>query len=155
MEAAPMNAILAVSALCGLAGCPPGKPTVDLPTPTGALRASLAPVLDGPEDIRVLEVAGDRLYAGDVRGLVIYSIADPARPVELGRISGTVDDIAIVDRVAILLAVDGNARLRSFDVTDATAPLLIADSPGTTLTFGGVAARVDLVWHAVGSNPPS
>ncbi len=140
------------------AGCPPDKPVVELPPPSGALRAervalSLVPA---PRDIRVLRVDGQRLFVGDAGGLWIYDVTDPASPLLLGRVDGSpVDDLAVVGSTVLLLEIAASAPLRAFDIANPASPRATAEVAATTLTFGGIAAREDLVWHAVGSNPPS
>lgn len=145
-------------ALLACAGCPPDKPAVELPAPSGAVRAVLLPLelVPGPRDVRTLRVESERLYVGDADGLWIYGITDPASPVLLGRVAGPpVDDLAVVGSRVILLEIAASAPLRAVDLADPGSPQLTAEVPATTLTFGGIAARSDVVWHAVGSNPPS
>ncbi len=157
VEAAAMRRWAALTILV-CAGCPPEKPVVELPAPSGALRAERVTLsLDpAPRDIRVLRIDGRHLFVGDSGGLWIYDVTEPASPRLLGRVAGApVDDLAVLGTTVILLEIAAAAPLRAFDIAVPASPRATAEIAATTLTFGGIAARQDLVWHAVGSNPPS
>ncbi|RME24022.1 MAG: hypothetical protein D6798_12235 [Deltaproteobacteria bacterium] len=67
----------------------------------------------------------DRLYVGSDEALVVLDIADPARPVELGRVDlagmARPEGIYVIDRVAWITDADGGA-LAIVDIDEATLP---------------------------------
>ncbi len=151
--------LAAVAMVPALAGCPPTKPVVELPPVTGALTTTVVGALagaGGPRDPRALVVAAGTLYVGDVDGLFIYDLGDPAAPTLRARIlDRRVDDVAVLGDRAYTIDVDGSHLLAELDVADPGAPRVIGERESQTLIFGGLAARPGLLWHAVGSNPPS
>jgi hypothetical protein len=150
---------LALAGLTLCAGCPPDKPTVELPPISGALTAELVGTLggpDGPRDPRALVVVGTTLYVADVDGLHLFDLADPAAPVRLGRaLDRNLHDVAVTGDRAYVLDINGTHRVTELDVGDPRAPSVTREVTSKTLVFGGLAARPGLLWHAVGSNPPS
>jgi hypothetical protein len=151
------TAAIAIVALA--AGCPPGKPDVALPPASGALElevlASLGPA-EGLADVRALALAGPLLLVGDQEGLFLFDVADPEAPVALGSLTDRpVDDVVVSGQLAFTIDISGSHRLRALDLVDPRAPSVRAETESVTLTFGGLAVGDGLLWHAVGSNPPS
>lgn len=143
-----------------LAGCVvEPRPVVPLPTPDGSLRAEIVARLGaetGLRDVRNLMVSGETLLVADAGGLFVFGLTDPGAPVLLSKVApGPVDKVAARDGRAYTIDVAGSDRLRAFDISAPTAPVETASLPAITRTFGGLAARPGLLWHAVGSSPPS
>jgi hypothetical protein len=142
------------AATLALAGCPPAKPEVALPPASGAIAAEVLGTV-AARDPRELLVDGDRLYVGDGDGLAVFDVGDPAAPALLGRaLARPVDALAVAGARAYTIDIGGSGLLAELDVGGG-APMLLREVASPTFTFGGLAARPGLVWHAVGSSPPS
>jgi hypothetical protein len=80
----------------------------------------------GPMD--GIQVEGDNLYMNSrLAGLTIYSLADPLNPVQVGQIQDFVWSFQVRGNIAALAA--GYAGTSVFDVSDPSAPTLIAGAP--------------------------
>ena len=148
---------LGVALIVTAVGClPPAKESVELPPSTSDLEAELVTsIATDLIDVRNLVVKGDRLYVADASGLHIFDITDRAQPSALGTISdGPVNSVAILDDRAYLIEINDD-RLREWNISNPSSPVAITDVFSLTRTFGALAARDGLVWHAVGSSPPS
>ena len=148
-----------VAVLVPAAGCPPAKPDVALPPLSGSLElevvAALGPA-EGLSDVRALALTGTVLLVGDAEGLFLFDVADPTGPQSLASMRDRpVDEVTASGPTAFTIDVAGSHVLRAVDLSDPAAPRTAAEVDAVTLIFGGLAVDDGLLWHAVGSNPPS
>ncbi len=140
-------------------GCTPtpGKPDVQLPpVQSNDYQAQSVLTFFAGRNVRELEVVGTTLYVGHDLGLALFDIASPANPLLLSELSlHRADSIATDGQTLYAIDISGTNALSTIDVSAPTTPELIASDDATTLTFGGLALNDDLLWRAVGSNPPS
>jgi hypothetical protein len=143
----------------GLGCSAPPKPEVFLPSVDSDLQAELVAQIsaeDGMGDVRFLTVDGTLLYVAASGGLFIYDVQDPEAPTLLGQDPyGHADRVAVVGDRAYTIDVSGSDLLRVFDVRDPTAPTLVHEQEAISRIFSGLAGAPGMLWHAVGSNPPS
>jgi len=85
-------------------------------------------ILDEHRGPQGMAIQGERLYLGDTRtGLTIHDIADPAAPIELGRLTGlfAIQDVAVEGDLAYVA--DLFEGLQIIDVGDESAPALLGE----------------------------
>lgn len=142
-----------------VSGCPPAKPEVALPPASGALELEVVAELgaaEGLADVRALALAGTILLVGDAEGLFLFEVGDPAAPQPLGSLRDRpVDDVVASGTLAFTIDINGSHILRALDLSDPREPRTAAETEAVSLIFGGLAIDDGLLWHAVGSNPPS
>ena len=152
--------IIATGVAAVLAGCPSvePKPDVSYPLIESGLGGVEVARIAGPEigDVRDLAVDGATLYVAHDGGLVLYDVTDPASPVVVSTLAmGRVDAIAVNEGRVYAIDIGGTHTLSVIDVSDPGSAAIIDSTRAVSLTFGGIAAGPGLLWHAVGSNPPS
>lgn len=149
---------LTVAVVVALGGCPgvEPKPDVSLPPVDSTLGGVEVARIDDVGDVRGLAVDGAFLYVAHDGGLSIYDVQDPASPVAVTTVdTGRVDAVAIADGRAYTIDIGASHTLSVVDVSTPASAEVVDSAHAISLTFGGIAAQPGLLWHAVGSNPPS
>lgn len=106
--------------------------------------------IPGTTGTMALEVAGNRLYTLEQRGLAIYDISEPAAPKKLGFIGGmgNVRQLQVRGKTAFLTS--RQCGLWAVDVSDDANPKIISNFDGVEMATGlDVAGNVAFLGHRV------
>ena len=105
---------------------------IDISDPTNPVQIGGVDTDGTANDVKVV---GDLAFVADgAHGLSIFTVTNPATPVQVGHIGVGTGSVTIVDTNALLM---GSGRLAVIDVSDPTNPVQIGDTYTNWWNGGG------------------